>query len=194
MFKDRKTAMLGTLVLALFLSSFILTNPGKALAVDAFLKVDGIEGDSTDSKHKNEIDVISWTFGDSQPAPPSATSAGGGGAGRVKMQDFKFTMKASKASPMLFGAVANGKHLKKVLLTVYKTGGKERQVASKISFEDVLVSSFISLGSRSADAPMEEIMLNFSKIEVSYTQFDPQTGAAKGDIKFNWDVKTQPQM
>ena len=187
MFKDKRTAMVGTLVLALFLSSLILTNPGKALAGDAFLKIDGIDGDSTDSKHKNEIDVISWSFGDSQL--PDPRTGGGASRGVVKMQDFKFTMRASKASPMLFGAVANGKHLKKVLLTVYKTGGKERQVASKISFEDVLVSSFISLGSRSADAPMEEIMLNFAKIEVSYTQFDPQTGAARGEIKSNWDLE-----
>jgi type VI secretion system secreted protein Hcp len=157
------------------------------LAADAFLKIDGIEGDSNDSKHKNEIDVISWSFGDSQPA--AAASAGGArGAGRVSMQDFKFTMRAGKASPVLFGAVASGKHMNKAVLTIYKMG-KERQVASKITLGDVVVSSFISLGSRSADVPAEEIMLNFSKIEVSNTIFDPQTGAPRGEIKSGWDLK-----
>jgi type VI secretion system secreted protein Hcp len=188
MFKDRRTAMVGTLVLALFLSSLILTNPGKALAADAFLKIDGIEGDSNDSKHKNEIEVISWSFGDSQPATVTRSAAGGASAGKVTMQDFKFTMKVGKASPMLFGAVANGKHIKKAVLTVRTTSGQKQLEFLKISLEDVIVSSFISLGSKSTEVPAEEIMLNFGKIQVSYTQFDPQTGAPKGEIKSGWDL------
>ncbi|MGA2314992.1 MAG: type VI secretion system tube protein Hcp [Thermodesulfobacteriota bacterium] len=190
MLKDKRTAMVGVLVAALFLSLLTLTNPGKALAGSAFLKVDGVPGESTDDKHKDYIEVISWSFGDTNSGSPQ--TGAGGGAGKVNMQNFRFTMRTNKASPILFGTVANGKHIPKVVLEVCKSGGG-KETFSKITLSDVLVSSFVSLGSSgtgSADVyPMEEIMLNFSKIEVSYTQLDPQTGKPKGDIKFNWDVK-----
>ena len=182
MLKDKRTAMVGTLVLALFLSSLILTNPGKALAVSAFLKVDGIPGESTDDKHKDQIDVITWSFGDTQPTA-AATSSGGAGAQRVNMQNFRFTMRTNKASPILFGTVANGKHIQKVELDVCKSGGDKSRFLN-IRLTDSIVSSFVSLGSSgSTDVyPTEEIVLNFTKIEITYT-------GPKGDIKFNWDVK-----
>ena len=68
-------------------------------AVDYFLKIDGIPGESTDSKHKNEIDIESWAWG--QTNSGSHAYGGGGGAGKVAMQDFNFTMKVNKASPEL---------------------------------------------------------------------------------------------
>ena len=106
--------------LLLFLLSLTLTNPGKLLAVDAFLKIDGIKGESTDDKHKDEIDVISWSFGETNSG--TAHTGGGGGAGRVNMKDFKFTMRTNKASPKLFQACANGKHINKVVLFVRRSG------------------------------------------------------------------------
>jgi type VI secretion system secreted protein Hcp len=66
-------------------------------AVDYFLKLDGIEGESKDDKHKNEIDVESWSWGETQTG--ASGFGGGGGAGKVSMQDFHFTMKMNKASP-----------------------------------------------------------------------------------------------
>ena len=69
------------------------------MAVDYFLKLKGIEGESTDEKHKNEIDVQSWSWGETQSG--SAASGGGSGAGKVAMQDFNFVMKVNKASPKL---------------------------------------------------------------------------------------------
>ena len=146
MFKDRKTAMVGTLVLALFLSSLILTNPGKALAVSAFLKVDGIPGESTDDKHKDWIEVITWSFGDSQPAATSHSAGGARSAERANMQDFKITMRTNKASPKLFGACAKGDHIKEVKLEVCRSTG-DKQKFLKIKLTDAIVSSFVSLGS-----------------------------------------------
>lgn len=187
MFKDRRAAMVGTLVLALFLSSLILTNPGKALAVDAFLKIDNVPGESTDDKHKDWINVISWSFGDSQTV--TAHAGGAAGATAVKMQDFKFTMRTNKASPKLFLTCANGQHLRDVKLEVCKSG-EFKQKFLEIKLSDVIVSSFVSLGSSGgADVyPMEEIMLNFGKIEITYTLTD-KTGKPIGETKSNWDVK-----
>ena len=188
MFKNKRVAMVGTLVLVLFLSSLILTNPGKALAVDAFLKVDTVPGESTDDKHKDWINVISWSFGDSQTASATRSTAGGATAERVKMQDFKFTMRTNKASPKLFLSCANGQHLKEVKLEVIKSG-ETKQKFLEIKLSDVIVSSFVSLGSSGGTDvyPMEEIMLNFGKIEIIYTLTD-KTGKPLGDIKTYWDL------
>jgi type VI secretion system secreted protein Hcp len=187
MLKDKRTAMVGTLVVALFLSSLILTNPGKALAVSAFLKVDGVPGESTDDKHKDYIEVISWSFGETNSGTLAA--GGGAGAGRVTMQNFKVTMRTNKASPKLFGACAKGEHLKEVQLEVCKSGGDKSKFLN-IKLSDAIVSSFVNLGSSGTTdvLPMEEIMFNFGKIEITYTQMDPLTGKPKGDIKFQWDV------
>jgi len=194
MFKDRRTAMVGTLVLALFLLSLTLTNPGKVLALDAFLKIDGVEGESRDNKHKNEIDVISWSFGESLPAATSRSAGGARSAERANFQDFKFTMRTNKASPKLFLACASGEHLKSVLLTVRKAD-KNQSEFLQIWLQEVMVSSFISLGtSGGTDTyPMEEIMLNFAKIKITYkpTKAD---GSLDTGVTGGWDLTSnKPQ-
>jgi len=193
MLKDRRVAMVGTLVLALFLLSLTLTNPGKALAVDAFLKVDTVPGESTDDKHKDWINVISWSFGDSTPAP--ATSGAARSAERVKMQDFKFTMRTNKASPILFQRVADGKHIPKVVLEVCKSGGDKVKFL-EITLDDVIVSSFVSLGSSGGGDvyPMEEIMLNFAKIRTTYTMQKRADGSGGGNVVGGWDLTTNKEM
>src|SRR5712692_175734 len=102
---------------------------------DYFLKIEGTEGESADHKDKNEIHLESWSFGASQ----SGTMAfgGGGGAGKVSMQDFHFVMKVNKASPKLFLACATGEHIKKGVLTCRKAG-KEQQEFLKITLSDLL--------------------------------------------------------
>jgi len=184
MFKNKRTAIVGTLVLALFLLSLTLTNPGKALAVDAFLKIDGVEGESGDAKHAKQIEVINWSFGETISGTLAA--GGGGGGGKVTMQKFKVTKKTCKASPKLFLLCARGEHIKDVSLEVCRSSG-DKQTFLKVKLSDVSVSSFVNMGSSTTDAPVEEILFNFGKIEITYTEFD-KTGAKKGDIPANWDV------
>ena len=93
-------------------------------AVDYFLKIDGIDGESMDHKHMGEIQIESWSFGETQAG--SHSSGGGGGAGKVQMQDFHFVMKVSKASPKLFLACATGQHIKKAVF-VCRKAGKDQQ-------------------------------------------------------------------
>jgi len=184
--------MVGILVLAIFLLSLTLTNPGKLLAVSAFLKIDGVKGESTDDKHKDEIDVISWSFGETNSG--TAHTGGGGGAGKAKMKDFTFTMRTNKASPTLFLTGASGYHFKEARLEVCRSGG-DKQRFLEIKLSDVIVSSFVSMGSSvGTDAyPMEEIMLNFGKIEITYTQMDAK-GQPSGSIKAGWDVIKNTKM
>jgi type VI secretion system secreted protein Hcp len=91
-------------------------------AVDYFLKIDGIEGESKDSKHGGEIDVLSWSGGHSLGG--SCSGGGGGGSGKVALQDFHFTMHMNQASPKLADACATGKHIPKAVLTCRKAGDK----------------------------------------------------------------------
>jgi type VI secretion system secreted protein Hcp len=153
--------------------------------VDYFLKIAGIEGESTDAKHKNEIDIESWSWGETNTG--SHSYGGGGGAGKVSMNDFSITMRVNKSSPKLLLSCASGEHIKEALLTCRKAG-KEQQEYLKIKFSDLLVSSYQTGGSRGDVVPVDQISLNFSKIEYEYY---PQTekGSLGSKVPVHWDLK-----
>jgi len=152
------------------------------VAVDYFLKVDGIAGESKDTKHKDEIELESFSWGATQ----AARTAGGGGAGKVSMQDFHFVMRANKASPKLFLACASGQHVKSAVLTARKAG-KDQQEFLIIKMTDVLVSSYQSGGGEAVDVPTDQLSFNFSKLEVQYRPQNP-TGQLGTAVKAGWDV------
>ena len=157
-------------------------------AVDFFLKIDGIDGESADSKHKGEIDLQSWSWGQAQRG--SSATGGGGGAGKVHMQDFHFVMSINKASPKLMLACATGEHIKKAVLTCRKAG-KEQQEYLKVSFTDMLISSYQTGGSGSSSIlPTDQISFNFAKIEFEYKEQKPD-GTLGGSVKAGYDVKAQ---
>jgi type VI secretion system secreted protein Hcp len=153
--------------------------------VDYFLKIDGVEGESTDDKHKSEIDLQSWSWGENNSG--SHVAGGGGGAGKVVMQDFHFVMKTNKASPKLLLACATGEHIKKAVLTCRKAGGEQQEYMT-MTLSDLLVSSFQTSGSQGDVIPMDQISLNYSKIEYEYK---PQTekGTLGAAVKVGYDLK-----
>ncbi len=156
--------------------------------VDYFLKIDGIPGESQDSKHKGEIELESWSFGEAQSG--SFGAGGGGGAGKVHMQDFHFVKKVDKAGPKLFLACAQGEHIKSAILTCRKAG-KEQQEYLKFEFKDLLVSSYHTSGSGGADIlPLEEIALNFTFISFDYKEQKPD-GTLGGSVKAQYNLKEQ---
>lgn len=160
-------------------------------AVDYYLKIDGIEGESQDSKHKSEIDIESWSWGESQQGTHSGQ--GGGGAGKVAMQDFHFVMKINKASPKLMLACATGQHIKKAVLTCRKAGGKQENFLV-VTMSDLLVSSYQTGGSGHSDiVPTDQISLNFSKVEIEYKEQKPD-GSLGGTVKAGYDVKQNKQV
>jgi type VI secretion system secreted protein Hcp len=154
--------------------------------VDYFLKIDGIDGESQDDKHKGEIEVTTFSWGATQGG--TFASGGGGGAGKVNMKDFHFEMAHNKASPKLMLACAKGDHIPKAVLTCRKAGG-DQQEYSKVTMSDVLVSRYDhSAGVDGDPIPKDSISLDFSKIEVEYK---PQNadGSLGGAIKAGWDRK-----
>jgi type VI secretion system secreted protein Hcp len=154
-------------------------------AVDYFLKFDGIKGESADAKHKDEIDVESWSWGETHSG---AARPGGARAGKVSMQDFHFLMRLNSASPGLMKACATGQHIKTATLTGRKAG-KDQQDYLTFKFHDVLVSSYQTGGSEHADVvPTDQVSFNFAKIEVEYKRQKPD-GSFVSAGKFGYDLK-----
>ena len=156
-----------------------------------FLKLDGISGESTDSAHKGEIDIDSWSFGVSHSGTTSG--GGGGGAGKASFEDFHFVSRISKASPALFLACASGSHIKEALLSGVRNSGIGKGTDFlKYKLRDVIVTGVVQ--SDAADAvPTEQFSLNFSKVEMSYT---PQSASGKIERKITvgWDVKANKKL
>ncbi len=155
--------------------------------VDYFLKLDGVPGESQDKTHKGEMEIESWSWGESQSG--TASFGGGMGAGKVQMQDFHFLMRVNKSSPKLFLACATGDHIKSAILTCRKAG-KDQQEYLKVTFTDLLVSSYQSGGSGGDVVPMDQISLNFTKIEIVYKEQKPD-GSLGGAVSAYYDVKQQ---
>jgi type VI secretion system secreted protein Hcp len=160
------------------------------MAIDYFLKIDGVSGESVDSKHKGEIDVESWSWGESNPTQPGG-GGGGGGSGKVQIQDLVFTTRFSKASPQLILACASGKHFKSAVLTARKAG-KGQQEFLTFSLSDVLVSTYQTGGAGGDVLPGDAVSLNFAKIQVEYKPQNPD-GSLGSSIKAGWDVKQNKQ-
>ena len=154
-------------------------------AFDYFLKIDGIPGESTDAKHKGEIDVLSWSWGETQAI--AASPGGGAGTGKVAMTDLQVSTNLSKASPQLLLACASGQHIKSAVLTGRKAG-KGQQEYLTFSLSDVLVSGY-QTGAVAAEAPLDSISLNFSKIEMTYRE-QTAKGSLGPAIRVGWDRKT----
>ena len=144
-------------------------------AVDYFLKIDGIQGESIDSKHKGEIQLTSWSWGVSNSSTHAA--GGGGGAGRVSFQDFQFTALSSKASPQLLSASVRGLRAKTAVLTARKAG-KEPVEFLKITMSSVLVSFYKEQGASLEVAPGDEVGLSFMKLAFTFTPQSPTGGLA----------------
>lgn len=160
------------------------------MAVDYFLKVDGIDGEATDSKHKGEIDIESWSWGATNSG--DAAHRGGMGAGKVAMQDFHFVMKVNKATPKLMEACATGEHIKKAILTCRKAG-KDQQEYLKVTLSDLVVSSYQTGGSHGDVVPTDQVSLNFSKVEYEYKEQKPD-GTLGGAVKAGYDLKANKKV
>jgi type VI secretion system secreted protein Hcp len=164
-------------------------------AVDYFLKIEGIpQAESPDDQYKGSegyMQIESWSFGASQGG--TMAYGGGGGAGKVAMQDFHFVMKTNKASPKLFLACANGEHFPSA--TVYaRKAGKTPQTFLTWKFSDCLVSSFQTGGSGSSDViPVDQISLNFAKLEQEYKE-QKADGSLAAPQKVGWDLKASKKV
>ncbi len=160
------------------------------MSAKIFLKIGNIKGESTDSKHKDEIEVFSWSWVVSTPSPGGSGGGGGGGVGRPTFSDLNFTHRYDKAAPLLWRACAVGQHFTEATLTGTKQG-KGAQDYLVIKMSDVVVTSAGASDSSGGDA-MESVGVKFAKVDVEYK---PQKadGSFDASVRFKYDIKTNKE-
>jgi type VI secretion system secreted protein Hcp len=154
------------------------------MASDIFAKIGDIKGESLDSKHKDEVEVLSWSWGVSQTG--SMSYGGGGGEGKANFSDFSFTHHVDKASPVLLKVCATGEHIKEATITVRKAG-KGQQEFLIIKMNDIIVTS-VSPSGADGSATAENVTLQCAKVDMEYK---PQKadGSLDAGLHFKYDIK-----
>jgi type VI secretion system secreted protein Hcp len=142
-----------------------------------FLKIDGIDGESTDKTHKDEIHIDSFSIS----AQGAGSQSSGAGAGKVSVQSFSITKTLDKSSPLLFQAAATGKHFKDAVLSFARKAGGKEETYLKFDFENVLISS-VQDGASGGGQPTEQVTFAFQKVEESFIEPNGKTGAT---VNFN---------
>ena len=171
----------------------------KMSELDYFIKIDQIPGESTDEKHKDEIEVLSYAFGMKHGDAGSTSTGGARTAGRVSHQPFRFTKVTDKASAMLLEKCCNGTHIPKAVFTAHRATG-QMQKYMQIDLSDIIVSFWGSALTAPTDREegaeagggtkltYEEVSLNYGSIKFTYTVTDHKTGKAAGDVFAGWDL------
>ena len=157
------------------------------MAADIFAKLGDIKGESLDDKHKDEIEILSWSWGVTNAAKPIG---GGGGEGKSSFHDLSFTHKIDKASPLLMRACATGEHLKEATITRRKAG-KGQQEFLIIKMSDVLITA-VTDADNDEGGNLETVSLAFAKVALEYR---PQKadGSIDAGVHFKYDLKANKE-
>jgi type VI secretion system secreted protein Hcp len=153
------------------------------MAVDFFLKLDAINGESTDSNHKDEIALLSFSWGASQST--SVAGTGGSGAGKANLADLSIMKHYDAASAPMYKALLTGTHIKTGVLSASKAGSNGKPFM-KISMEELFVTSIQISGS--SETPMESVSFSYNKIKTEYFQQD-ETGNLAAKAPVSYDLK-----
>lgn len=155
------------------------------MAVDMFIEIGDIKGESQDKTHKGKIDVLAWSWGMSNSG--SSHTGGGAGAGKVNVQDLSFTKYLDKSSPTLQLSCCNGKHFAKAQLIVRKAGENPLEYLKITMLDKVLITSVSTGGSGGEDRLTENVTLNFAKVKVEYTE-QADKGGKGAAPEYTWDI------
>lgn len=159
------------------------------MASDIFAKLGDIKGESNDAKHKDEVEVLSFSWG-----VTNAGSAGpggpGGGAARATFRDLSIVHTIDRASPGLLKACATGMHLPGATITQRKAG-KDQQEYLVIKMNDVIITG-VADGSATGQPSSETVTLAFSKIDLEYRPQKPD-GTLDAGVHFKYDLKANKE-
>jgi len=158
------------------------------MASDIFAKLGDIKGESLDSKHKDEIEVLSISWGVSNAG--SMAFGGGGGAGKATFQDLSFVHMVDKATPRLMQSCATGAHIKEATIT-HRKAGKTPQEYLIVKMNDVIVTG-VAHGGSGDTGQSENVSLAFAKVSVEYKPQKPD-GSLDAGIFFKYDIKAQKE-
>lgn len=162
------------------------------MAVDMFLKIEGIDGESKDHAHGDEIDVLAWSWGMSQSG--SMHMGGGGGAGKVSVQDVSITKWIDKSSPVLMKHCCNGKAIKAgATLVVRKAGGDAPVEYLTIEMKPVMITAISTGGSGGEDRLTENVTLNFKTVKQIYQEQDEDNNPMGGPVEQAWNIETNAE-
>lgn len=156
------------------------------MAFDAFIKIDGIDGESTDDKHSDWIEMIGFGIGVKQMVSSTASSSGGASAERADFDPFSFTKQIDKASPKLLLACADGTHIGTITIELCRAG-TEKVKFMEYKLTNCLISDVSTNGG--GEFPTENVSINYGKIEWSYTQQKRKGGGAAGNVAAGWDLE-----
>jgi type VI secretion system secreted protein Hcp len=154
-----------------------------------FARIGTIKGESRDARHKDEIEVLSWSWGVSQSGNPG--HGAGGGAGRAAFHDFTFNHHVDKASPLLMKACATGEHLRDATVTVRRAGAGQADHLI-ITMTDLVVTSVSMTVGVEGDTTAESVVLAFAKVDLEYKPQKPD-GSLEAGVHFTYDVKAHKQ-
>jgi type VI secretion system secreted protein Hcp len=158
------------------------------MAFDGFIKIDGIPGESTDDKHKDWIEILSFSHKHSQPGSATDSSAGGGTTERADFDDLVVVKHIDKASAKIAEFCASGKHIANVVIELCRAGGDKLRYM-EIKMEQVVISGYQSGGQSKEDLlPVENVSFNFGKIKWTYTQQKRPDGSGGGNVTGGWDL------
>lgn len=160
------------------------------MAIDMFLKVDGVTGESKDANHKNWVDALSFNWAASQPGNMSV--GGGGGAGKVQFRDLNVQAVIDKATPAIMKYCASGKHVAKVELSICKAGGNQVEY-TRVVLEDVLVSATEFNGVGNTDAILVNYYFQPAKVNLHYWE-QADKGNKGAESKSGWDIKQNKEI
>lgn len=154
------------------------------MAMDIFLKIDGVDGESKGVDHEGEIDVLDWSWGMTQLS--SGHVGGGAGHGKVSVQDLVITKHVDKASPILVKFCCTGEHFATAKLTLRKAGGTPLEYLT-LEMERGIVTEVSPGAGANDDHVVETVRLNFETFTYTYTPQE-ESGAGGADIPWAWDV------
>lgn len=155
------------------------------MAQDIFLKISGIDGESMDSAHKNEIEILSWDWQILQESNMHMGS--GGGSGKATVKDLNFMHFVDRSSPNLMKFCLTGKHIPEAKLVVRKAGGNPLEYF-KITMSDVVITNVQPMGSNTDERVKEKVSLSFAKVKQEYT-VQNQQGGSGGAVTAGYDIK-----
>ncbi|WP_290648314.1 type VI secretion system tube protein Hcp [Aquisalimonas sp.] len=154
------------------------------MASECFLKLEGIQGESSDHAHEGAMEVTAWNWGGTNTG--SMHEARGGGSGKPEFKDLSVTKFTDMASPALWQHMATGKHIPSGELIMRKTGGDPVEFL-KIELEQILVSGIEASGAEGEKRATEEVSLNFARWKVIYTPQEAD-GTPGAEVDFGFDI------
>jgi len=156
---------------------------------DAYLKIGGVPGESTADGYKEQIEILSYSHGVTQPSAASASSSGGATTGRCEHQDFTIVKELDKASPLLAQLCCQGKHIPEIVLTLVRAGGDKPVPFMEYKLTEAIISSYAPSGSKEG-LPVESVSFNYGKIEWTYVQQKRADGSGGGKTTGAWNLVT----